>query len=153
MSLKHMALKSVCVHIQYSTAVLYRHGGGGGGLCLRVQNLVIHLSCTRKSNVPLISLDWSTFCSISIIYLPFFLPFVLCSLFLSFFLSTSQDCATMQFCANKLDKKDFFGRSDPFMVFYRSNEDGTWVSCLSHSDEQAGKCVFFLWCPRKMNVF
>ncbi len=24
-----MALKSVCVHIQYSTAVLYRHGGGG----------------------------------------------------------------------------------------------------------------------------
>ncbi|KAI2661692.1 Copine-5 [Labeo rohita] len=31
----------------------------------------------------------------------------------------------MQFCANKLDKKDFFGRSDPFMVFYRSNEDGT----------------------------
>lgn len=54
-----------------------------------------------------------------------FLPFPLCSLFLSFFLSTSQDCATMQFCANKLDKKDFFGRSDPFMVFYRSNEDGT----------------------------
>lgn len=36
-----------------------------------------------------------------------------------------QDCATMQFCANKLDKKDFFGKSDPFMVFYRSNEDGT----------------------------
>ncbi|KAK0146794.1 Copine-5 [Merluccius polli] len=31
----------------------------------------------------------------------------------------------MQFCANKLDKKDFFGKSDPFMVFYRSNEDGT----------------------------
>lgn len=36
-----------------------------------------------------------------------------------------QDYATMQFCANKLDKKDFFGKSDPFMVFYRSNEDGT----------------------------
>lgn len=36
----------------------------------------------------------------------------------------------MQFCANKLDKKDFFGKSDPFMVFYRSNEDGTWVSPL-----------------------
>lgn len=51
----------------------------------------------------------------------------------SFFLSFPQDCATMQFCANKLDKKDFFGRSDPFMVFYRSNEDGTWVSCLSFS--------------------
>lgn len=36
-----------------------------------------------------------------------------------------QDIATMQFCANKLDKKDFFGKSDPFLVFYRSNEDGT----------------------------
>ncbi len=74
-------------------------------------------------------------------HLPSIFP-SLCSLFLSFFLSTSQDCATMQFCANKLDKKDFFGRSDPFMVFYRSN-DGTWVSCLSHSDEQAGKCASF----------
>lgn len=39
--------------------------------------------------------------------------------------STPQDVATLQFCANKLDKKDFFGKSDPFMVFYRSNEDGT----------------------------
>uniref|UniRef100_A0AAQ5Y0P6 VWFA domain-containing protein n=1 Tax=Amphiprion ocellaris TaxID=80972 RepID=A0AAQ5Y0P6_AMPOC len=40
-------------------------------------------------------------------------------------LSNCRDSATMQFCANKLDKKDFFGKSDPFMVFYRSNEDGT----------------------------
>uniref|UniRef100_A0A3Q4N0E4 C2 domain-containing protein n=1 Tax=Neolamprologus brichardi TaxID=32507 RepID=A0A3Q4N0E4_NEOBR len=36
---------------------------------------------------------------------------------------------TMQFCANKLDKKDFFGKSDPFLVFYRSNEDGTFTIC------------------------
>lgn len=36
----------------------------------------------------------------------------------------------MQFCANKLDKKDFFGKSDPFLVFYRSNEDGRWVCIL-----------------------
>lgn len=38
----------------------------------------------------------------------------------------------MQFCANKLDKKDFFGKSDPFLVFYRSNEDGRWVCILLH---------------------
>ena len=44
---------------------------------------------------------------------------------LLFFPPSNQDSATMQFCANKLDKKDFFGKSDPFMVFYRSNEDGT----------------------------
>ncbi|XP_059924660.1 copine-9 [Gadus macrocephalus] len=35
----------------------------------------------------------------------------------------------MQLCANKLDKKDFFGKSDPFLVFYRSNEDGTFTIC------------------------
>ncbi|XP_039742588.1 copine-9 isoform X3 [Pteropus medius] len=42
-------------------------------------------------------------------------------------LSNCRDIATMQLCANKLDKKDFFGKSDPFLVFYRSNEDGTTV--------------------------
>lgn len=36
-----------------------------------------------------------------------------------------QESVLMQFCGNKLDKKDFFGKSDPFLVFYRSNEDGT----------------------------
>ncbi|CAB1459040.1 unnamed protein product [Pleuronectes platessa] len=35
----------------------------------------------------------------------------------------------MELCANKLDKKDFFGKSDPFLVFYRSNEDGTFTIC------------------------
>lgn len=40
----------------------------------------------------------------------------------------NQESVMMQFCGNKLDKKDFFGKSDPFLVFYRSNEDGTWVS-------------------------
>uniref|UniRef100_A0A671DI98 Copine 5 n=1 Tax=Rhinolophus ferrumequinum TaxID=59479 RepID=A0A671DI98_RHIFE len=44
-------------------------------------------------------------------------------------LSNCRDVSTMQFCANKLDKKDFFGKSDPFLVFYRSNEDGTFTIC------------------------
>ncbi len=39
--------------------------------------------------------------------------------------SLNQESVLMQFCGNKLDKKDFFGKSDPFLVFYRSNEDGT----------------------------
>lgn len=38
---------------------------------------------------------------------------------------SSKESVMMQFCGNKLDKKDFFGKSDPFLVFYRSNEDGT----------------------------
>ncbi|XP_032566333.1 copine-5-like [Chiroxiphia lanceolata] len=44
-------------------------------------------------------------------------------------LGNCRDVATLQFCANKLDKKDFFGKSDPFLVFYRSNEDGTFTLC------------------------
>lgn len=49
----------------------------------------------------------------------------------------------MQLCANKLDKKDFFGKSDPFLVFYRSNEDGTWVTALS-SDASPPSVAFRL---------
>uniref|UniRef100_A0A8C1YPV5 Copine Va n=2 Tax=Cyprinus carpio TaxID=7962 RepID=A0A8C1YPV5_CYPCA len=86
-------------------------------------------------------------CSLCYLYLlpSIFLPFSACSLFLSFFLSTSQDCATMQFCANKLDKKDFFGRSDPFMVFYRSNEDGTFTIC--HKTEVVKNTLNPVWQP------
>lgn len=40
-------------------------------------------------------------------------------------LSSFQESVMLQFCGNKLDKKDFFGKSDPFLVFYRSNEDGS----------------------------
>lgn len=56
-------------------------------------------------------------------YLPLLIPGILLPHYPVFLLF--QDVATMQFCANKLDKKDFFGKSDPFLVFYRSNEDGT----------------------------
>ena len=37
---------------------------------------------------------------------------------------------TLQFKGKKLDKKDFFGKSDPFLVFYRCNEDNRFV--LNH---------------------
>ncbi|MGH0135367.1 UNVERIFIED_CONTAM: hypothetical protein FKN15_075444 [Acipenser sinensis] len=49
----------------------------------------------------------------------------------------------MQFCANKLDKKDFFGKSDPFMVFYRSNEDGTFTIC--HKTEVVKNTLNPVW--------
>ena len=35
---------------------------------------------------------------------------------------------TLQFKGHKLDKKDFFGKSDPFLVFYRCNEDNRLVN-------------------------
>ncbi|KAJ3603307.1 hypothetical protein NHX12_031049 [Muraenolepis orangiensis] len=55
---------------------------------------------------------------------------------------THQDSATMQFCANKLDKKDFFGKSDPFMVFYRSNEDGTTIKVEVYDWDRDGSHDF-----------
>ncbi|XP_067097002.1 copine Va [Osmerus mordax] len=58
-------------------------------------------------------------------------------------LGNCRDCATMQFCANKLDKKDFFGKSDPFMVFYRSNEDGTFTIC--HKTEVVKNTLNPVW--------
>uniref|UniRef100_A0A8B9GDY0 C2 domain-containing protein n=1 Tax=Amazona collaria TaxID=241587 RepID=A0A8B9GDY0_9PSIT len=58
-------------------------------------------------------------------------------------LSNCRDVATLQFCANKLDKKDFFGKSDPFLVFYRSNEDGTFTIC--HRTEVARHTLAPVW--------
>merc|ERR1712179_312828 len=37
-------------------------------------------------------------------------------------MSTSKEVITMNFIGSDLDKKDFFGKSDPFLIFYRSNE-------------------------------
>ncbi|XP_030328859.1 copine-5-like isoform X2 [Strigops habroptila] len=58
-------------------------------------------------------------------------------------LGNCRDVATLQFCANKLDKKDFFGKSDPFLVFYRSNEDGTFTIC--HRTEVARHTLAPVW--------
>ncbi|KAL2103887.1 hypothetical protein ACEWY4_000755 [Coilia grayii] len=58
-------------------------------------------------------------------------------------LSNCRDIATMQLCANKLDKKDFFGKSDPFLVFYRSNEDGTFT--ISHKTEVIKNTLNPVW--------
>jgi len=41
--------------------------------------------------------------------------------------SACKDEITLQFAASKLDKKDFFGKSDPFLVFSRVNENRTFT--------------------------
>uniref|UniRef100_A0A674MQ84 Copine 8 n=1 Tax=Takifugu rubripes TaxID=31033 RepID=A0A674MQ84_TAKRU len=56
----------------------------------------------------------------------------------------------MQFCGNKLDKKDFFGKSDPFLVFYRSNEDGTFTIC--HKTEVVKNTLNPVWQAFKIPV-
>ncbi|KAJ8393380.1 hypothetical protein AAFF_G00061020 [Aldrovandia affinis] len=61
-----------------------------------------------------------------------------------------RELVMMQFCGNKLDKKDFFGKSDPFMVFYRSNEDGTFTIC--HKTEVVKNTLNPVWQAFKIPV-
>ena len=49
---------------------------------------------------------------------------------------------TLQFNGKKLDKKDFFGKSDPFLVFYRCNEDNRLVG--GHSNVSGTPSCLFL---------
>ncbi|KAJ3612428.1 hypothetical protein NHX12_020704 [Muraenolepis orangiensis] len=61
-----------------------------------------------------------------------------------------KESVMMQFCGNKLDKKDFFGKSDPFLVFYRSNEDGTFTIC--HKTEVVKNTLNPVWQAFKIPV-
>ncbi|ERE83546.1 copine-9-like protein [Cricetulus griseus] len=65
-------------------------------------------------------------------------------------LNCCRDAVLMQFCANKLDKKDFFGKSDPFLVFYRSNEDGSFTIC--HKTEVVKNTLNPVWQAFKISV-
>ncbi|KAI6079100.1 Copine-8 [Aix galericulata] len=63
---------------------------------------------------------------------------------------SKHDSVLMQFCANKLDKKDFFGKSDPFLVFHRSNEDGSFTIC--HKTEVVKNTLNPVWQAFKISV-
>ncbi|KAL8221026.1 UNVERIFIED_CONTAM: Copine-8, partial [Gekko kuhli] len=65
-------------------------------------------------------------------------------------LNCCRDAVLMQFCANKLDKKDFFGKSDPFLVFFRSNEDGSFTIC--HKTEVVKNTLNPVWQAFKISV-
>uniref|UniRef100_A0A3Q1HRE0 Copine 8 n=1 Tax=Anabas testudineus TaxID=64144 RepID=A0A3Q1HRE0_ANATE len=65
-------------------------------------------------------------------------------------LNNCRESVLMQFCGNKLDKKDFFGKSDPFLVFYRSNEDGTFTIC--HKTEVVKNTLNPVWQAFKIPV-
>ncbi|XP_051976253.1 copine-8 [Xyrauchen texanus] len=65
-------------------------------------------------------------------------------------LNNCRESVMMQFCGNKLDKKDFFGKSDPFLVFFRSNEDGTFTIC--HKTEVVKNTLNPVWQAFKIPV-
>ncbi|XP_039197224.1 copine-8 isoform X1 [Crotalus tigris] len=65
-------------------------------------------------------------------------------------LNCCREAVLMQFCANKLDKKDFFGKSDPFLVFFRSNEDGSFTIC--HKTEVIKNTLNPVWQAFKLSI-
>jgi copine 5/8/9 len=40
-----------------------------------------------------------------------------------------EEMLTLQIKGLKLDKKDFFGKSDPFLMIYRKNDDTRFFLC------------------------
>ena len=46
-------------------------------------------------------------------------------------LDASKDIVFIQASGRRLDKKDFFGKSDAYLEFQRCNEDGSLVFLLS----------------------
>uniref|UniRef100_A0A8C4HEM4 Copine-8 n=1 Tax=Dicentrarchus labrax TaxID=13489 RepID=A0A8C4HEM4_DICLA len=54
------------------------------------------------------------------------------------------------FLSFHLSDCDFFGKSDPFMVFYRSNEDGTFTIC--HKTEVVKNTLNPVWQPFSIPV-
>ncbi|XP_033745300.1 copine-8-like isoform X2 [Pecten maximus] len=60
-------------------------------------------------------------------------------------ISTCKESVTMHFCATHLDKKDFLGKSDPFLIFYRANEDKSYTTV--HKTEVIKNTLNPTWRP------
>lgn len=60
----------------------------------------------------------------------------------------NRDEVTLHLCGKKLDKKDFFGKSDPFLVFERCNEDNSFS--VVHKTEVIKKTLNPSWKPFKV---
>lgn len=48
-------------------------------------------------------------------------------IFMTYWVFFLQELLTLHFSGTKLDKKDFLGKSDPFLIFYKANEDNRFV--------------------------
>nr|XP_002732563.1 PREDICTED: copine-8-like [Saccoglossus kowalevskii] len=58
----------------------------------------------------------------------------------------SRDVISLQFKAEGLDKMDLFGKSDPFLVFYRQNDDGQSFT-ITHKTEKVKRTLNPTWKP------
>lgn len=59
--------------------------------------------------------------------------------------SSCKDLVTLHFKGTKLDKKDFFGKSDPFLVLSRCNEDNSYT--VVHKTEVIKNTLNPTWRP------
>ena len=60
-------------------------------------------------------------------------------------LTANKEVATFEVCGIKLDKKDFFGKSDPFLVIYKESPNGQWV--VVHKTEVIKNTLNPTWKP------
>ncbi|KAK3577893.1 hypothetical protein CHS0354_008288 [Potamilus streckersoni] len=60
-------------------------------------------------------------------------------------LANCKELFTLQFKGINLDKKDFFGKSDPYLEFSRANEDGSFT--LTHRTEVIKNTLNPTWAP------
>lgn len=58
---------------------------------------------------------------------------------------TCKEVATLHFSARKLDKKDFLGKSDPFLIIYRANQDNSYTAI--HKTEVIKNTLDPTWRP------
>ncbi|XP_033626686.1 copine-8-like isoform X1 [Asterias rubens] len=65
-------------------------------------------------------------------------------------MSACKDLLMIELKGDNLDKKDFFGKSDPFLVFYRCNEDGSFTIC--HKTEVIKNTLNPRWKPFNIMV-
>ena len=59
--------------------------------------------------------------------------------------SSSKEVVTMDFNGTDLDKKDFLGKSDPFLIFYRCNDSSQYLA--AHKTEVIKKTLNPVWKP------
>lgn len=60
-------------------------------------------------------------------------------------MSSSKELLTLHFSGTKLDKKDFLGKSDPFLIFYKANEDNSFTAV--HKTEVIKNTLNPTWRP------
>ncbi|XP_065676704.1 LOW QUALITY PROTEIN: copine-8-like [Hydra vulgaris] len=75
---------------------------------------------------------------------------------ITFFVEQLNDCKEIiefMFCGHNLDKKDFFGLSDPFLIFYKQSIDGNSSYTSIHKTDVVYKTLNPVWKEFNISVF